>query len=168
MKRILPLLLILLMFTGCTKNTNNAQQAGTGHSNVTFKDITPDSEKNDASSNYEDDGNLADPDINISAGDTNLIYSKATEISSNYQSYLGKTIRIKGNYKVEKSTSRNYYYCLVSDPTACCNAGFEFILKNDSAYPKNDGEQFIVQGKLHSYQEGTNTYLELIDASIIK
>ncbi len=170
MKKYLIITFILILsfqLYGCgSENKKAVQQAGTGHSNVKFVDNTPADSKSDTTD--ADDGNIREPDINISAGDTNVIYSKANEIAAKYTSYLGKTIRIKGSYKVEKAPSRYYYYCLVSDPTACCNSGFEFILKDKTNYPKNDGEVFTVQGTLHSYKEGDNTFLELIDAVIVK
>ncbi len=111
------------------------------------------------------------PDIDLSGVTSNIAYSKVAEISGNYSGYLGKVIRLKGIFDFEKGKTRSYYYCLLSDPTACCSAGLEFILKDTSYAFPNDyptkNQEFVIQGTLNSYKEGENTYLELKDASFI-
>lgn len=177
MKKTIILLLSLTLMTslvGCGAKKNTTKQAGSGHSNVTLTidSSSPQGTDDNSGSQSVDNGKLPNPDIDLSMIGSSLIYTKATEIASNYSSYLGKIIKIKGNFQVEKGQSRNYYYCSVTDPTACCNAGFEFVLKDSSiTYPKGypaENAEFVVQGKLSSYQEGNNTYLELREASIIK
>lgn len=176
---LLAVITVTLTACGNTNTSANANQTtGNDHtgqkSNVTLTidgqpAPTPDTSTDTSPSSSEDAGT---PDIDISGVGTNIIYQKALDISQNYQSYLGKIIKIKGNFKAEQAQTRNYYYCLVADPTACCNAGFEFVLKDSNLKYPNDypGEnaEFIVQGKLSSYKEGDNTYLELRDATLIK
>ena len=171
MKKYLIILSVFVLATsllGCEGQKAQApQQVGTGHSNVKFVDNTKNSAESQTSTADNTETKISEPDINISSGDTNIIYSKANEIATDYNKYLGKTIRIKGNYKAEYGKNRNYYYCTVTDPTACCSAGFEFILKDKSKPNLGDNATFTVQGTLHSYKEGDNLYLELIDATII-
>ena len=187
MKKIIYLIFVIVIFLsfgGCAKNTANSAQSATSDHTTSTTNATSNNDKTSTGSSPSvsvksqsgenaktDTVETQNPDIDISGMGSNVIYSKATEIASNYTAYLGKIIKIKGNFKVEKAQTRNYYYCLVADPTACCNAGFEFVLKDESlqypnGYPAENSE-FVVQGKLHTYQEGDKTYLELMDATIV-
>ena len=99
-----------------------------------------------------------------------MLYSQVTNIVNDYQSYLGKRIRIKGNMQVVDGGNGKYYYMVnCGDATACCTSGFEFILKggseNPSDYPEN-GKEITVNGVLQEYYEGEQKYIHLVDSTV--
>lgn len=97
----------------------------------------------------------------------NMLYSQLVNISNDYEKYLGKTIRLSGVMNVVNGGENNYYIVECSDNTSCCNQGLEFILKGGSTdekdYPKT-GDRVLVNGKLEKYNEGSNTYIHLVNS----
>lgn len=105
-------------------------------------------------------------DINISFGSDVLAYATLENIKENPEEYLGKTFKMKGEYrKFYSPYSEQYYYvCIIYDATRCCSLGMEFKMENEEDYPR-EGLEIIVQGKIDKYMDGTDTFLYLKDAS---
>ena len=113
-------------------------------------------------------------DYDLVALNNTMLYSQITNMTNEYQKYLGKRIRLVGNMNVINSgTDKNYYMVMAGDATGCCTAGFEFIIKGGSEkekdYPKS-GERVLVNGILEKYKEGNQEYLHLVnsDVSVLK
>ena len=82
--------------------------------------------------------------------------------------YLGKRVRIKGNFQRYEGLERVYYACVIPDATACCQQGLEFRLKKeipDSEYPELDSEIEVI-GTFSTYMEDDLQYVELIDCTM--
>lgn len=110
-------------------------------------------------------------DFDLSKLSTTMAYSQVVEMTNNSSKYLGKRVKITGTFIVEETPQRNYYSCLINDQTACCSVGFEFVLKDTNKsypddYPQSNGE-ITVEGIFNRYNEGENTYYELIDAVLL-
>ena len=93
------------------------------------------------------------------------------ELYTNYQSYLGKVVRIQGMYASEDMTGYGggiYHYVYRVGPGCCGNdgtmCGFEFTW--DSGYPEPN-DWIEVTGVLGSYTENDCEYLTL-DASEVR
>ncbi|MCD8094537.1 MAG: hypothetical protein LUE12_00120 [Ruminococcus sp.] len=83
--------------------------------------------------------------------------------------YLGKTVRINDTFALYEGDDRNYYACIISDETACCSQGIEFVLESDYSYLNDYLEldsEFTVVGIFDTYYEGQYMYAQLIDAEL--
>ena len=57
--------------------------------------------------------------------------------------------------------------CIISDATACCAQGIEFVLTEDRKFPEEypeKGTEITVVGIFDTYMEGSYKYCQLIDA----
>lgn len=84
-----------------------------------------------------------------------FIYATVYQMMENPESYIGKTVRMRGNYTASwyDVTSQYYHYVVIQDATACCAQGLEFLLKDTSLdYPK-DGDEITVVGTFETYME---------------
>lgn len=86
----------------------------------------------------------------------------------NYNSYLGKTFKITGQFYKSTYGSSTYYLVSFADPSPqkCCAAqDMEFVLDNGK-YPKEEGKTITVFGTLQKYTEGGKEYIHLVDAKL--
>ena len=107
------------------------------------------------------------PDIDLTAMNSTLVYSEVSNMMMEPQNYVGKCIKMRGNFAVYEAETRNYYACLISDATACCSQGIEFILDKKVNYPDDypplDTEITVV-GTFDTYKEGENQFIQLLNA----
>lgn len=148
------LFVVMLSFVALA---SNAQRVN--NSNASRTKTTNNSSTNSASS---------DVDLDLVKLNQTMLYSQLVNIAENYESYLGKKIRLAGNMNVVNGGGANNYFIVeCSDVTACCNQGLEFILKNGSTkiedYP-DTGDRVLVSGTLEKYYEGSNPYIHLVNS----
>ena len=109
-------------------------------------------------------------DLDMAKMNNTMAYSQLTNIYKTPDEYLGKIIKIKGTFQIYKG-AQDYYVCEISDNTACCSAGMEFVLKDEpDAYPPL-GTEITVLGKFETYKETgqdgkEQTYCHLVDAKL--
>ncbi|MBQ3356785.1 MAG: hypothetical protein IJG45_06695 [Oscillospiraceae bacterium] len=111
--------------------------------------------------------NLCDVDLTVLS--STMVYSEVFQMISAPESYLGKTVRMRGSFAVYEGSSRNYFACLIADATACCAQGIEFVLRDHRVYPAEypeKGEEITVVGVFDVYKEGSNQFCQLVDAVI--
>ena len=125
-------------------------------------------EANDSSAvkNY----NTIDVDLTILS--TTMVYSEVYHMMISPDSYIGKTVKIRGQFAIyhDSTSGNNYYAVIISDATACCQQGIEFVLGNDKIYPDDyppEKSEITVQGVFQTYKEGENLYCHLINAEIV-
>ena len=114
-------------------------------------------------------------DIDLTKLNSMMTYSTLFNILTNPDSYLGKTIKIKGIFDSAKDpdTGIDYFAVVIMDASACCSSGLDFSPKKKYKYeyPKDFpelGEDITVIGKFERYSEGENIYYHLADADILK
>lgn len=108
-------------------------------------------------------------DVDLTVLSSTMVYSEVFQMISAPESYLGKTVRLRGSFAVYEGDSKSYFACLIADATACCAQGIEFVLRDTRAYPEEypeKGEEITVVGVFDTYTEGSNRYCQLIDAII--
>ena len=110
----------------------------------------------------------ADAEIDLTKLSSTMVYSELANIVSAPDDYLGKTLKMCGTFSSFHSDQTNltYYSCNVSDVTACCNLGLEFVLRDGYDYPE-EGAEICIVGTFSSYQEGAQTYFTLLDAALV-
>ena len=93
------------------------------------------------------------------------------------EDYIGKTVRMKGQFALYQATDANgqpvpdqiYFACVIADATACCQQGLEFVLAGDVRYPDDYpelGTDITVVGEFQTYMEGEYQYCHLIDSTM--
>lgn len=108
-------------------------------------------------------------DIDLTALSRTMVYSEVYNMVTAPENYIGKTVRMQGQFAVYEGDSRNYFACLIADATACCSQGIEFVTKDSRTYPADYpelGTEITVEGVFETYQEGENTYCQLVDATM--
>ena len=111
-------------------------------------------------------------DLDLSQMSGTVVYAQVYNLMYDYESYLGKIIRITGYLDAFEDDVNNIVYtsCIIPDATACCATGIEFVWSGEHAYPKDYpelGSDLIVTGRLESYMEGEYMYLHLADAEVV-
>ena len=112
-----------------------------------------------------------DIDVDLSQLSGTMVYSEVFNMMSNPQDYVGKTIRMVGDFNVyeDATHNRNYYTCRIADATACCVEGVEFLWKGEHKYPEDypePGDIIWVQGTFNTYDEDGYEYSQLEDADV--
>lgn len=108
-------------------------------------------------------------DVDLTQLSSTLVYAEVYNMATNPQDYMGKTVRMRGNlvYQVlNGQPSPDYLACMISDATACCAQGIEFVLSQPlEEYPAL-GSMVTVTGVLTTYESGGRTFLRLKDATL--
>ncbi|MBR4344112.1 MAG: hypothetical protein IKP88_15680 [Lachnospiraceae bacterium] len=108
-------------------------------------------------------------DIDLTELSSTMVYSEVYNMMSMPENYIGKTIRMEGDYYTYYDEKQNQYYfaCLIRDATACCAQGIEFVLAGDYTYPDDypeEGSFVCVSGVFDTYVDEPFTYCTLRNA----
>ena len=112
---------------------------------------------------------IVGPDVDLTTLSSTMVYSEVYQMMINPEDYLGRLIRMHGTFRVYETPQRNYYACIVTDATACCKQGIEFVLDGDYSYPEDYPEEdsnITVSGIFDIYYEGDKKFCQLIHAQM--
>ena len=111
-----------------------------------------------------------DIDIDLTKLDSNMIYAQVYDMVYNGDNYLGKKVKVKGPFSYFKEDDgREFFAVLVSDATACCSQGIEFVLTGEHKYPADYpaiGQTITVTGEFSYYKEDYAVYCQLLNAEM--
>lgn len=112
-----------------------------------------------------DSGDLVD----LTELNSTMVYSEVYNMMAKPEDYIGKQIKMQGNFCVYEGDKQNYFSCLIQDATACCAQGLEFELKGEHQYPEDypdvDAEITVV-GTFDTYEEDGYTYCVIREADM--
>ncbi len=147
MKRIIIMLICLFLLCGCSKKKEEPVIA----------------EENQIEDKQEEAKETYDVDLYLYSA--SVTYAAICDILNYPDEYMGKKIRYNGYFRsfYNEQDDKYYYVCIVSDATACCLQGLEFILRDGEEYP-DENENITVSGTLDIYEEYGEYYLYLRDA----
>lgn len=106
-------------------------------------------------------------DVDLTQLSSTLVYAEVYNMATNPQDYMGKTVRMQGNlvYQVVNGQPNpDYLACLISDATACCAQGVEFVLAQPPEEYPELGSMVTVTGVFSTYESGNMSYIRLKDA----
>lgn len=111
-------------------------------------------------------------DVDLTELSSTMVYSEVYNMMSSPKDYIGKTVKMNGQFALyhDEATDNYYYACVIADATACCSQGIEFELTDDYTYPDDYpevGGDICVMGVFDTYKEGDNTYCTLRNAKIV-
>ena len=184
MKRILCVLLVfsLLLLFGCGNDAKRKAAGGNLSPNVSdviaqnqTQASTPaaattvapnkDASAFHAAPIYQED----QIQVDLTKLNSNMVYSEVYNMYNTPSNYKNKIVRMQGGFAVSEYEGKRYYACLISDATACCSQGIEFVLDGDYQYPADYPEvnqTITVTGVFDIYYEGDSMYCQLHDACL--
>lgn len=150
-KIIMPVLALLLVFTSVFAGCSDKK-----------------SSKNDAAS--ETEAVTQKIDLDLSSMNTTMVYSQLADMLQNPDSYIGKTIKMTGQFTLSQNveTKQKYYNVTVMDATACCQQGLEFVWEGHT-YPDDYpavNSNIEVTGVFETYDEDGAVYCHLISNDV--
>lgn len=112
-----------------------------------------------------------DVDVDLTKLSSTMVYSEVYNMMESPESYLGKTVRMCGQFALYEDTESGvrYFACIIADETACCSQGLEFVLEGNPAYPQDYpelGSEITVTGEFRTYEENGNLYCHLTGAKM--
>ena len=110
-------------------------------------------------------------DIDLTQLSSTMVYSEVQGMMITPEDYLGKTVKMRGAFRVyqDEASGNTYYACIIADATACCAKGIEFRLAKPLKYPEEYpalDTTITVAGTFGTYSEDDNTYCQLTDAAM--
>ena len=192
-KKIVTVTMLTAICVMCACGNANVQRTSSAPGNLTISDLmasadasmqeekqeepaqeTPDvvsvtSVEEETEAPLESTPEDSDVDIDLTKLSKTMVYSEVYNIMLNPDDYVGKTMRMGGEYYIftDEATGNRYFYCVIQDATACCAQGIEFILTDDYRYPDDypeEGTYLTVSGRFDTYMEGEYLYCTLRDA----
>ena len=117
-------------------------------------------------------------DVDLTVLSSTMVYSEVYNMMVTPDSYIGKTIKMKGQFAVYQATDESgafipdqmYFACFIADATACCSQGREFALACEHAYPDDYpelGSEITVTGIFELYEEDGCRYCRLGNAEMV-
>lgn len=108
-------------------------------------------------------------DIDLTKLSSSMVYAVVYNIMKEPDDYIGKKVRMRGDFSYYYSVETGIYYyaCIIRDATACCANGIEFELTDDYVYPDDYPEvndRVTVVGDFDVYTEGEARYCTLRNA----
>ena len=114
-------------------------------------------------------------DVDLTKLSSTMVYSEVYNMMVSPESYIGKTVKMKGQFVIYQDIDENgqiipdkiYFACIIANATACCTQGLEFVLAGDYKYPENYPElysEITVEGTFEIYEENGYKYCRLADA----
>ena len=110
-------------------------------------------------------------DVDLTTLSSTMVYSEVYNMMCEPDRYLGKRIKMNGQFAVyeDPNTGAVYTACIIMDATACCSQGLEFVLAGEHSYPADDpelGTEITVVGTFQTYEENGYMYCHLVDAEM--
>lgn len=109
--------------------------------------------------------------VDLTKQSSTMIYTTVYNMMYYPENFVGKTIKMTGNYSeyIAEDTGKRYFACIIKDATACCSQGVEFELTADYKYPDNypkEADPITVEGVFDLYKEGEYQYCTLRNAKL--
>ncbi len=180
MKRIIFIILAALTcaaFVGCGSSSERRTSQGSqikSVEDVLNEGITgyqtqdsPSTKASETASAAVQSSGLEAVDIDLTKMSSTMVYSEVYNMMISPDDYLGKRVRMRGDFAYAEVEGKYYYACIISDATACCAQGIEFVLNDERKFPDDYpsvGTEITVAGVFDVYKEGMFDYCQLIDA----
>ena len=102
-------------------------------------------------------------DVDLAAMDELLAYTESCNMVVAPANYVGKVIRLTGEFHVEGTSEPYSFTCHLEDSTGCCSQEIAFELEGDHAYPDDypkKGSKITVIGEFAMAQDGKTGILK--------
>jgi len=112
----------------------------------------------------------ADGILDLTRMSQTMVYASVMDMLTNPENYLGKTIKIQGEYNVLFHTpERPYNFALIEGASGCCPQNLMFIWDGSHDYPEI-GTKIEMTGIFSSYEgfDFPYSYLAVDDITVLK
>ena len=115
----------------------------------------------------------SDVDVDLTRMSSTIVYSEVYNMLAYPERYVGKTVRVSGEYYASyyEETGAYYHYVIIADAAACCEQGMEFIWDEGAhSYPEDypaDFTQVEIVGTFGTYEEEGYEYCYLATDDIV-
>ncbi len=109
-------------------------------------------------------------DIDLTKMSKTMIYSEVFNMVNSPNKYIGKTVKLTGNFSWYFNNAMKDFTpaVIVQDAAACCSQGVEFTMADYNKDNMPDvGTEMTIQGCFETYTKGSNTYWRLKDTVIL-
>lgn len=117
-------------------------------------------------------------DVDLTVLSSIMVYSEVNSMISFPDNYIGKTVKMQGQFTIYQATDENgafipdkmFFACMIADATACCAQGLEFALAGEPVYPDDYpelGAEITVVGTFEWYEEDGCRYYRLGNAAFV-
>lgn len=159
------ILIVLFVLSGCESQPGSIGEKGTETAGTVIADVA---EKEKIQETEESQG----VDVDLTQMGSDMVYATVYQMMVDPETYVGKTVRMRGSYYATwyEQTMKYYHYVIINDATACCSQGMEFVWEDGNhkypeEYPAAETE-VEVTGVFETYREegDENLYCRLKDA----
>ncbi len=156
-----------------TETGDQIAESGTDNGEIRQNGVNEDAPEPEPVNEAEIMTNAADGiDVDLTVLSSTMVYSEVYNMMVSPENYVGKTVKMDGMFSSyhDEASDKYYYACVISDATACCSQGIEFVLTDDYTYPDDypkEGDEICVVGTFDTYQEGDYNYCTLRNAEIV-
>ena len=138
-------------------------------SSVVTEEVTVATESLSESSSVPSENSDEEFDIDLTIDNPDLIYAEVFAMVYTPEDYVGKTVKMKGQFVFyyDEEKDQYYYACLIKDAMACCAQGLEFIPAGDCVYPDDFPPaltEINVTGTFNTLEDDGENYCALTDA----
>ena len=185
MKRIFCLLLAVCMMAslcacgkGREKDAGNDTLSSNEEASAPTESIPTPKEQETPGKSKPSQPYAAKVDVDLTVLSSTMVYSEVYNMLYFYpEDYYGKTVKMTGQFNVYQWVDESgvvadmpvAYGCIISDATACCAEGMEFVLEGDYTYPDDYpelGTEITVIGEFQSYEGNGMTWYHLVNARL--
>lgn len=179
---------IITVFVGCENKTEKIQPITeqTFHYSENNTSVTENQQEDEEEEDKEEEDKVteipeevpvdtipgnSDVDVDLTVLSSTMVYSEVYNMIYEPEKYVGKVIRMEGQFTVYTNQDESKFYpaVIIADATACCSQGLEFILDGNKSYPDDYpklNSEITVVGTFEVYEEEGNKYCHLVDAKI--
>ena len=108
-------------------------------------------------------------DIDLTVLSSTMVYAQVYDMVYNGEKYLGMSVKAKGPFAYcQNENGEEFFAVIISDATACCAQGLEFVLDGDYKYPDDYpelGTEITITGVFNYYEENGNKFCQLLNAT---
>ena len=155
--------ILVFSLLGCSKG--DIEEQTSNQENEEIVELNEKTTKNE-SNNTTDDGD-ENIEVDLTKLSSTMVYSEVYNIVMAPDDYIGKTIKMRGLFKIYPSqdSDKTYFAIVIPDATACCEQGFEFIWRGEHSFPEDYPTEDIeieITGQLDTYEEDGYEYFYIV------
>lgn len=110
-------------------------------------------------------------DLDLTALSSTMVYAEVNHMMLEPDTYVGKRIKLSGRYYAtyDDQMEQHYHFIIISDATACCAQGLEFVWNGEHSYPEDypaDETEIEIIGIWEHYEENGNEWYRIRSDSL--
>lgn len=160
-----------------TETTTEATTQATTEATTEAVATKSEADSSESASSGEELTGEPDPnvDVDLTVMNSDMVYATVYQMMVDPDSYVGKKIKMDGNYYTaeDPETGVRYFFVIIQDATACCSQGLEFVWDDGShVYPDEypaDNAEVEVEGTFELYKDNPDDqmqYVRIADAAL--